>query len=97
MAFKVTRLDLITALSASLGNSLVVYLFVTVPFILLGYGLPISSSYAVVGAIVGAGMAKNMKSVSKKTTLTLVGYWILTIPVNIVLAGGLTLLFHHFF
>lgn len=97
MAFRVTNLDLITALSASLANAIVVYLFVTVPYILIGYGLPISSSYAVVGAIVGAGMARSMKSVSKKTTLTLIGYWILTIPVCISICAGLYLLVGYIF
>jgi len=97
MAYKVTRLDLTTALSASVGNSIVVYLFVTIPFLIFGYGLPISSSYAAVGAIVGAGMGRSMKSVSRRTTLKLVGYWILTIPVCITISAGLYLLFSQFF
>jgi len=96
MAFKVTRLDLSTALAASVGNSCVVIMFVTVPFFAIGYGLPISSSYAAVGAIVGAGMAKSMKSVSKRTTFKLVSYWIITIPACIALSAGIYLLFLQF-
>jgi PiT family inorganic phosphate transporter len=96
MAYKVTRLDLTTALAASLGNSIVVYLFITTPFLIFGYGIPISSSYAAVGAIVGAGMGRSMKSVSRSTTLKLVGYWVLTIPVCITISAGLYLLLSQF-
>jgi PiT family inorganic phosphate transporter len=85
LAYKVTRLDIPTALAASLSNAVVVYLFATLPFLLMGYGLPISSSYAAVGAIIGAGLANNTKSVSKSSALKLVSFWLLTVPINIVL------------
>lgn len=85
LAFKVTRLDIPTALAASLSNAIVVYLFATLPFLLTGYGLPISSSYASVGAIIGAGLANNTRSVSKKSILKLISFWILTVPINIIL------------
>ncbi|MBC7112685.1 MAG: inorganic phosphate transporter [Candidatus Methanomethyliales bacterium] len=86
LAFRVTRLDLKTGLSASLANALVVYLFTTVPYLVFGYGLPISTSYAAVGAILGAGAAKSVSSVSRGVTARLVFYWIATIPVNIILS-----------
>jgi len=86
LAFRVTRLDLKTGLSASLANALVVYLFTTVPYLVFGYGLPISTSYAAVGAILGAGAAKSLSSVSRGVTARLVFYWMATIPVNIILA-----------
>ncbi|MDH5811138.1 MAG: inorganic phosphate transporter [Candidatus Verstraetearchaeota archaeon] len=86
LAYRVTRLDLNTGLSASLANALVVYLFTTVPYIVFGYGLPISTSYAAVGAILGAGAAKSVSSVSKGVTARLAFYWIATIPINILLA-----------
>lgn len=83
LAFKVTRLDIPTALAASLSNAVVVYLFATLPYLLMGYGLPISSSYAAVGAIIGAGMANNTRSVSKGSILKLISFWLLTVPINI--------------
>jgi len=86
LAFRVTKLDLNTGLSASLANALVVYLFTTVPYLLFGYGLPISTSYAAVGAILGAGAARSARSVSKVVTAKLVFYWMMTIPVNILMA-----------
>ncbi len=86
LAFRVTKLDLNTGLSASLANALVVYLFTTVPYIIFGYGLPISTSYAAVGAILGAGAAKSVRAVSRGVTTRLFLYWMATIPVNILLA-----------
>jgi PiT family inorganic phosphate transporter len=83
LAFKVTRLDIPTALAASMSNAVVVYLFATLPYLLMGYGLPISSSYAAVGAIIGAGIANNTRSVSKSSILKLISFWLLTVPINI--------------
>lgn len=80
LAYRVTRLDLNTALSASISNAVVVYLFTTLPYVLFGFGLPISTSYAAVGAIIGAGLARNSKTISKTVTLKLVGFWVITIP-----------------
>lgn len=96
LAFKVTRMDLMTALSASVSNALVVYAFATVPYMIWGYGLPISSSYAAVGAIIGASLARSRKSVSAGMSLTLVSYWILTVPVNIAITGGIYYLLNMF-
>jgi len=54
-----------------------------------GYGLPISTSYAAVGSIIGASFARSRKSVNKGVSLTLVSYWMITVPVNILLAGAI--------
>jgi len=89
LAFKVTRLDLMTALSASAANAIVVYAFATVPYLIWGYGLPISSSYAAVGAIIGASFARSRKSVNAGMSLTLVSYWIMTVPINIAITGAI--------
>ncbi|MGQ9759275.1 MAG: anion permease [Candidatus Methanomethylicaceae archaeon] len=86
LAYKITRLDLNTGLSASLANAIVVYLFTVIPYFVFGYGLPISTSYAAVGAILGAGVAKSARSVSKGVTAKLFLYWMITVPVNILLS-----------
>ena len=97
LAYKVTRLDIPTALAASLSNAVVVYAFATIPFLLIGYGLPISSSYASVGAIIGAGLANNTRSVSRSSILKLTSFWILTVPINILLCIVLYNVLHLFF
>jgi PiT family inorganic phosphate transporter len=86
LAFKVTRLDLNTALAATMSNAIVVYMFATIPYLIWGYGLPISSSYAAVGSIIGAGMARSKGSVSRAVSTKLVSYWLITVPVNMLLA-----------
>jgi len=91
LAFRVTRLDLPTGLAASLSNAMVVYLFTTVPYILFGYGLPISTSYAAVGAILGASIAAK-KKLSKNTSVYLISYWLITVPANILLSGAVVYL-----
>ncbi len=95
LAFKVTRLDLPAGLAASLSTALVVYIFTTVPYILLGYGLPISTSYAAVGAIMGAGLATG-KRLSRSTSAYLIAYWLITVPVNILLSGTVVYLIKMF-
>jgi PiT family inorganic phosphate transporter len=97
LAFQVTHLDLNTALSATMSNAIVVYIFATVPYLIWGYGIPISSSYVAVGAIIGAGMARSVSSVSKAVSLKLISYWIITVPANILLAMGIYYLLKLFF
>ncbi|MDD1775833.1 MAG: inorganic phosphate transporter [Candidatus Methanomethylicus sp.] len=93
LAFKVTRLDIPTALAASLSNAFVVFAFATIPYLIWGYGLPISSSYAAVGAIIGASSARSKKSVNIKVSATLVLYWITTVPICAALGGVIYYLF----
>lgn len=88
LAFRITRLDLHTGLAASISNALVVYLFTTLPYVLFGFGLPISTSYASVGAILGASIAAK-KRLSRNTSTYLFSYWLLTVPANILLSGAI--------
>jgi len=96
LAFRVTRLDLNSALSASLSNALVVYLFTTLPYVLFGFGLPISTSYAAVGAIIGAGLAQSRTAISKAVAAKLVSFWVITIPGSALLTIAVYLLLRAF-
>ena len=96
LAFRVTRLDLNSALSASLSNAVVVYLFTTLPYILFGFGLPVSTSYAAVGAIIGAGLAQSRTAISKSVAVKLVSFWVITIPASALLTIAVYLLFKAF-
>ncbi|MCS7098369.1 MAG: inorganic phosphate transporter [Candidatus Methanomethyliaceae archaeon] len=91
LAFRITRFDITSALAAGLANALVVYLFTVIPYMIFGYGMPISTSYAAVGAILGAGAAR--KSINKIITLKLFSYWIFTVPFNIILSMTLLWIF----
>jgi PiT family inorganic phosphate transporter len=41
-------------------------------------GIPVSTSSAIVGAVVGVGLVKGMKAISKKTIATIILGWLLT-------------------
>jgi len=57
-AFRLTRLDHPSGLAAGFSLALTVWLFTTIPYMLLGFGMPISTTHASVSAIMGAGMAR---------------------------------------
>lgn len=82
VAYKITRLDLAMGFAAGLANASVVYLFSTIPYHLFGYGMPISTTYAAVGAIAGAGIAKGKQHVRLNLMIKLVAMWILTLVVT---------------
>jgi PiT family inorganic phosphate transporter len=87
VGFKITRLDPAMGGAAELSNALSVYLFTTLPFILLGWGMPISTTLASVGSIIGVGLAKNRDTVSKGTIASIVGVWVLTLPCSAVVCA----------
>lgn len=86
---KITRLDLTMGLSAELSNALTVYLFTTVPFMLFGWGIPISTTHSSVGAIIGAGLARGIKAVNRVTVAKIVAAWALTLPCAVLLGFGM--------
>ena len=89
VAYKITRLNLAAGFAAELSNALVVYLFSIIPYMLIGYGIPISTSLASVGAIIGAGLARGgRKSLNKTTILQLSSFWILTLPMTAMISAG---------
>jgi PiT family inorganic phosphate transporter len=83
LAYRVTRLDLLTSVAAN-GDAIAVWLYTTIPFLLFGYGLPISTSYAAVGAIIGAGVAKHksLRALNLKLVLFIMFAWVITVPVT---------------
>jgi len=85
VAFRITRLDIIMGLAAEISNAIVVYLFTTIPYMLFGYGLPISTSLASNGSIIGVGLAKSYKSINTRTIMRLVITWIVTVPATAII------------
>ena len=95
MAYKITRLDILTALAAEMSNALVVYLFTTIPYMTIGFGLPISTSLASAGSLIGVGLAAGGRSnVDKKIVTTLASFWVLTVPVTMIISGGIYYILH---
>jgi inorganic phosphate transporter, PiT family len=53
------------------------------------YGLPVSTSHALVGGVVGVGVVKNWRDVSLNTLKSIGLAWIVTIPIATVLSAGI--------
>ncbi len=51
------------------------------------YGLPVSTSHALVGAVVGVGLVKNWRDVSLSTLKSIGLAWIVTIPIATLLSA----------
>ena len=61
------------------------------------YGLPVSTSHALVGAVVGVGVVKDWRSVNLNTLRSIGMAWIVTIPIATVLSAGIFVILQHFF
>lgn len=90
VAYGITRLELVSGAAAELSNALVVWLFTTIPYMLVGYGMPISTTHASVSSIMGVGLARyGIRGVDWKTVGLIIASWLLTLPITIML--GFTL------
>ncbi len=89
-AYRVTRLDPVTGLSAELANALCVFLFTTLPAWLIGFGLPISTTHSSVGSIIGVGLASGgIGRIHGGTTRKILLFWALTIPCAALISAGI--------
>ena len=52
-------------------------------------GLPVSTSHALVGAVVGVGLVRSWKSVKLQTLQSIVLAWVITIPIATALAAAI--------
>jgi len=87
LAYRVTRLDVVTSIDAN-ADGIAVWLYTTIPYLLFGYGMPISTTYAAVGAIIGAGIAKykSLKALNAKLILFIMFAWVITLSATALLA-----------
>lgn len=86
VAFKITRLNVVTGTAAEVANALVVHLFTIVPYMLFGYGMPISTSIASVCSLVGVGLAsRGSAGINKRTVAILFSSWFATILITALL------------
>jgi PiT family inorganic phosphate transporter len=95
VAYKITGLDLISGLAAEYANALTVWLFTTIPYLLLGYGMPISTTHASVSAIIGVGIAKNkgLRGINIRIIILILLSWLLTLPATVSIAFILRVMF----
>jgi PiT family inorganic phosphate transporter len=53
------------------------------------FGIPVSTTHTITGAIMGVGLTKRVTAVRWGVTINLLYAWILTIPVSMLLAAGI--------
>jgi len=78
----ITPLDISSAFVAQIASAFGMHLFSM-------FGIPVSTSSAIVGAVVGVGLVKGAKAISKKTILTILIGWVLTPTLAAVTSYGL--------
>jgi len=60
-------------------------------FVLLAtlWGMPVSTTHALVGAVIGVGLARGIDTINKKAVGEILFSWIITVPASALLAGVL--------
>lgn len=83
---KITPLDIPTAFVAVLAEAIILHIFTQV-------GVPVSASQAIVGAVIGIGLAKGIRTISVKKTNQILAGWVLALLVSILIPYLFLLLF----
>ena len=86
IGYRITKLSPLSAFTAQFSMALTVLLFTTIPHMLFGYGMPISTTHSIVGAVIGVGIARGIKSIDKVIVTYILASWVLTVPVAATLA-----------
>jgi len=86
MGGKITKLTPFEGVAAESAGAML--LFGTEAF-----GIPVSTTHTITGAIMGVGLTKRVSAVRWGVTVNLLYAWILTIPVSMVLAATIYWIF----
>lgn len=69
---QITALDPISALVATMSTAMTVHLFTQI-------GIPVSTSQAIVGAVVGVGLTKGVTGVNRRTLMVIPVGWVISV------------------
>lgn len=69
---QITALDPISALVATMATAITVHLFTQI-------GVPVSTSQAIVGAVVGVGLTKGVMGVNRRTLMVIPAGWVISV------------------
>jgi PiT family inorganic phosphate transporter len=81
MGQRITKLKPIGGFSAETGGAITLYIAYT-------FGIPVSTTHTITGAIIGVGAAQRMSAVRWGVAGNIVAAWILTIPASGLMAAG---------
>jgi len=81
---KLVPLDAFTAFVAILSEAITVHIFAVI-------GVPVSTSQAIVGAVLGIGLVKGAKTINRRTVLRILFGWIGTPAISAAIVGLLIL------
>jgi PiT family inorganic phosphate transporter len=80
MGSKITRLTPMQGFCAEAGGAVTL-------FVATGFGIPVSTTHTITGAIIGVGAARRMSAVRWSVANNIVVAWIITIPASALIAA----------
>jgi PiT family inorganic phosphate transporter len=81
MGQKITKLKPVGGFAAETGGAITL-------FLASSFGIPVSTTHTITGAIVGVGAAQRAKAVAWGVAGNIVAAWVLTIPAAAIMAAG---------
>ena len=90
MGTRITKVTPLEGVCAEGAGALTIFLTVL-------FGIPVSTTHTITGAIAGVGAVKRLSAVRWGVTINLVWAWVLTIPLSAFIAMGLYWLFNLIF
>ena len=87
MGTRITKVNPLEGVCAETAGALTIFLTIF-------FGIPVSTTHTITGAIVGVGATKRLSAVRWGVTFNLIWAWILTIPVSALVAGCIYRVIH---
>ena len=89
MGTRITKVNPLEGFCAETSGAITIFLTIF-------FGIPVSTTHTLTGAIVGVGATKRLSAVRWGVTINLVWAWILTVPVSALVAAVVYYIIHFF-
>jgi len=89
MGTRITKVNALEGVCAETAGAFTI-------FLTIAFGIPVSTTHTLTGAIVGVGATKRLSAVRWGVTFNLLWAWILTIPVSALVAAAVYFILHLF-
>ena len=89
MGTRITKVNALEGFCAETAGAVTI-------FMTIFFGIPVSTTHTLTGAIVGVGATKRLSAVRWGVTINLVWAWILTVPVSALVAAVVYYIIHFF-